>query len=499
MPERTIDTLLDAARRGLALDADIYDLLRRSYDPSQPRWPKGVRGAGQWRPAGGSRGGADPRFAGLGVFASAPKLLPVAARSRGALAASEVERLDIWDDYISANRLQDWPEKDGVADEVLGGADSTQELHGAFDPAGNWVPTAEREAEHERIYDQFLRQRAPDGSLDPNGAPLGPPPDGRRRALFMAGGTASGKSSAVKQNPELTPPNAVVIDPDEIKGLIPEYAEMKRRGSKYAATAVHEESSMMAKQLRKRAEERGLNLVIDGTGNSRPGKFTKKITDAHDNGYEVDVLYVDAPTNVAVQRATKRALEEGRWVPEPEIRTQHAKVSINFPDVQALPFLRSLRVYDTTEFGQADLVAEGGTGSLQVHDWGRMREFLVKANEQDTSGVLPMPSIALARGDIEPDALPPRAIRRGGRQYPGGIVPRPALRAGEVPPERWVIERPFDSSEYLEAPDIKYPSEGGQAVRGARRTGDTRVDRLLREARSGASPDTLNDILSGGR
>lgn len=39
---------------------------------------------------------------------------------------------------------------------------------------------------------------------------------------------------------------------------------------------------------------------------------------------------------------------------------------------------------------------------------------------------------------------------------------RPELRPGEVPPERWSIERPFDSAEYLDGPPPRYSHEAGR-------------------------------------
>ena len=38
---------------------------------------------------------------------------------------------------------------------------------------------------------------------------------------------------------------------------------------------------------------------------------------------------------------------------------------------------------------------------------------------------------------------------------------RPELRPGEVPPERWSIERVFDSSEYLDGEPPLYPGDPG--------------------------------------
>jgi hypothetical protein len=50
----------------------------------------------------------------------------------------------------------------------------------------------------------------------------------------------------------------------------------------------------------------GYNVVLDGTGDSGPGKFLGKIQSVHDAGYKTNVLMVDAPTNQAIDRMVTR-------------------------------------------------------------------------------------------------------------------------------------------------------------------------------------------------
>jgi predicted ABC-type ATPase len=102
----------------------------------------------------------------------------------------------------------------------------------------------------------------------------------------------------------------------------------------------------------------GLNVVVDGTGDSKKGKFAGKMKDMDGAGYDVSALYVTIPTDEAVVRATKRAMKSGRWVPEPELRSQHKNVSANFEDVAALPFCpKDLKLYDNS--GDGDPGARG--------------------------------------------------------------------------------------------------------------------------------------------
>jgi len=69
--------------------------------------------------------------------------------------------------------------------------------------------------------------------------------------VMMGGGTASGKSSAVKPLQALgfIPVNATHIDPDDVMGMLSGYQAAVRAGDKCAANNFHSMSSKYAKQL----------------------------------------------------------------------------------------------------------------------------------------------------------------------------------------------------------------------------------------------------------
>jgi Zeta toxin len=160
--------------------------------------------------------------------------------------------------------------------------------------------------------------------------------------LFMAGGSGAGKSSVLgKQKTdgsgvfeggvlEDIPANAVYINPDDIKELIPEYDAMVKLKDPGAASFVHEESSDISKKLLATAEARGYNVVLDGTGDSGVGKFYDKVARAESLGRGTRVVMVDIPTTTAIERAMERAKKSGRMVPESEIRLVHKNVAANF-------------------------------------------------------------------------------------------------------------------------------------------------------------------------
>lgn len=290
--------------------------------------------------------------------------------------------------------LDDWPTKGDAAQEILGDAKDTQEFHTVTTrgQGGTRRYTPERKKLHDRIVDSLLRQRMEVQNArgetelhpDPNGEFL-PKPEGAPRVLFMAGGTASGKSTALAldDNADVQPPGAVHIDPDEIKSMIPEYVQMVRAQDRYAASAVHEESSDIAKRLQAEAIRRGLNVVLDGTGNSGSGKFAGKMKDMKEAGYQIDAFYVNAPTEVAIERAIDRARKTGRWVPTPEIRNQHKNVSARFnDDIKPLVedgTINSIRMYDTG--AEPTMFASGGNGRFEIHDPALHDQFVAKGTE----------------------------------------------------------------------------------------------------------------------
>ena len=326
---------------------------------------------------------------------------------------------------IQAEGLNDWPPKDELADELLGDKDNTQDkfsdmVPGAKGPERRYHE--DRDKLHAKIIDTLLRQRKEvpvwvkdadgkdtdvqatkkDGTPktewipDPEGVPL--TPSGLKRVLMMGGGTASGKSSALEANPDAMPDAAVLIDPDEIKSFLPEYTKLIQGESKYSATAVHEESSDIAQMLRAAAVAKGLNIVLDGTGDSKggavdektgekkPSKFAQKLLDFKADGYDVEMFYVNATVQNAVVRAIDRAQKSGRWVPTPEIHSQHQKVSGRFLD-SIKPLVEDgtvsrIRMFDTNSDNPI-LFAEGGKGQFNVVDQNLYDGFEAKADAPD--------------------------------------------------------------------------------------------------------------------
>jgi predicted ABC-type ATPase len=240
---------------------------------------------------------------------------------------------------------------------------------------GEYVP--EREDLHNAIRASYLRT----GQV---------PTEGKPTAMFLAGGSGAGKSSILgKQTPDGkfeggqdigAPEHAVYINPDDIKEILPETEKMKEADDPRWAALSHEESSDIAARLRKDAEQAHFPMVVDGTGDAAPGKFLGKIQDAEKAGYDTKVIFVDIPTDEAIRRADKRALETGRKISAEQIRTIHKNVTARHKEWRDQVDNWEVWANDDPEHGGRRLIAkrENG-GKIDVIDKGRYDQMLEKA------------------------------------------------------------------------------------------------------------------------
>lgn len=195
--------------------------------------------------------------------------------------------------------------------EVRGGKANSLAAH--MDENGKLTP--EREAVHKKIIDDLLKGKVP--------------VEGQATMTMLGGGPASGKSSVM--NPDTSnDPNAVTVDPDAIKKMLPGFKEMAEKDPN-AAAYYHEESSALAKRFSDVAFSENYNVIYDGTGDGSNGSVQKKIDAARAKGYRVEAKYVSVDTETAVQRNQKRyddAVSRGetpRLPPVDMVRATHAK------------------------------------------------------------------------------------------------------------------------------------------------------------------------------
>lgn len=232
------------------------------------------------------------------------------------------------------------------------------------------IDTPERQALRQRIVDQHFENKA---------APRRPAGE-RPIVYFMAGGGASGKGTvktALRNAGEIPDAARVVdIDADEIKALLPEYGEILRAGDSRAAAITHEESSLLARQIRERAQAEGFDIVADRTMGSG-AKASKDIAEMRAAGYEVRVIGVTVDADTAMQRMVSRYNRAGRLVPPRELLAAHAGFSRDLDEIARLA--DELVLFDNNQaLGEAPrLIARKAGDGIAVEDrflYNRFRE-----------------------------------------------------------------------------------------------------------------------------
>lgn len=204
-------------------------------------------------------------------------------------------------------------------------------------PADRDIP---RKALHQKIVEFFMRDATP-------------LPEGTQPTLYaMGGGGGAGKSTILnilKRKGGLDTSNAVHINADDIKELIPEYHELKQAGDGRAAATVHEESSRLSNNLMDRAIPPGgkgrYNVVFDGTLSNGP-KSLKLIARWRAAGLRVHLIAVTIDPREAVTRAVMRGADSGRWVPGNVLVQAHEE--FNAAVKSYLPEVDVADIYDNT-------------------------------------------------------------------------------------------------------------------------------------------------------
>lgn len=250
---------------------------------------------------------------------------------------------------------------------------STQEAADALasgkikDTLTQWAPAGRFHPERERLHGKIILHFLADHRAQKQPS-----------ALFTAGGPASGKS--ILREGEKAPKDAVLIDPDEIRKLLPEYGQMIGGGrADIASAATHEEASGLAKRITQIAMDRKMNVIVDGVGDSEPKKFAGKISAARDAGYHTEVHYADLPVPQAEAINQKRYEETDRLVPQKELREKHKGVAERYSEVRAIKGIH-VRVYDTSVKGKVTPIStQGPDGKVVIHNPERQREFEAKA------------------------------------------------------------------------------------------------------------------------
>jgi len=127
-----------------------------------------------------------------------------------------------------------------------------------------------------------------------------------KELTIVLGPPAAGKSTIAN---ELAIANrSAILDSDEIKKTLPEYE------GGVGASAVHEESSNLAKELQALMIERGTNIVLPKVGHSA-SSIRDVISLYKNKGYKVRLVNMDVTPENAFQRMIRRFVSTGRIIP----------------------------------------------------------------------------------------------------------------------------------------------------------------------------------------
>lgn len=211
------------------------------------------------------------------------------------------------------------------------------------------------------------------GILDPDKMAAAKPPEGEAPTFTMLGGRGgSGKSWFSGQ--VYDPTKAIVLDADEIKQRLPEYAG-------WNAAQVHEESSDLLEWALRYCREKGVNVVCDAT--IKTSKSAEKKAKAFkEAGYKFSLHYMHLPRSDAAKRAVARFLSPtGRYVP-PKVVLGNTTNEESFNALKGMADEWSFRDNNVARGEQPKLIASIGkklvkairTGILLLWNGGKRNE-----------------------------------------------------------------------------------------------------------------------------
>ena len=247
---------------------------------------------------------------------------------------------------------------------------NTAEAYGVDSPLHD-----ERVALRDRIKKEFLDEAQP--------VPEGETPT----AVFLGGGTASGKSRLIRSL--FDQGDNVLIETDKIRARLPEYREWSATDPNSASARVHKEASGISNDLLKDASDQRKNIVLDST-TAGGSEDVAKIQALKDKGYNVQLHFVNTPTDIAkvweADRVKNSPHEEsrGRVTPPEKIESTHkgaAQTFFNVKDAADEAYL-----YDNRELDKPyEKVYERiGDSPEKVYNKEKLEEYQRKANGQET-------------------------------------------------------------------------------------------------------------------
>ena len=236
----------------------------------------------------------------------------------------------------------DTAEKIAATKERLASIEQTIANHRVSGEGADAVYDDERMAIHKKIIGHFFG----DGKAD-----AARPAEGEQPTFTMLGGRGGSGKSWFKGK-VYDPGKCIVLDADEIKGMLPEYEG-------WNAAEVHEESSDILEKMLVKCREQGLNVVLDATMKTAKSAVAK----AHvfkGAGYRFEAHYMHLPRQEAAKRAVSRFLgKTQRFVP-PEVVLSNTTNEASFDQVKGLADAWSFRDNNVNEGDEPVLISQHG-------------------------------------------------------------------------------------------------------------------------------------------
>jgi len=137
--------------------------------------------------------------------------------------------------------------------------------------------------------------------------------------VFTAGAMGAGKGHVISfmEKKEYFPLGSfVIVDPDEIRSLFPEYTLYKSENPFKAGEMTRKEAGYIVEILTLYAMESGKNVLVDGS--LRDWKWYGEYFTQLKGDYpavKISILHIDAPREAIMERARLRGIKTGRKIP----------------------------------------------------------------------------------------------------------------------------------------------------------------------------------------
>ena len=272
------------------LDADTGNLYRsddiQKFDPDEPRDEEG-----RWTDGSGGDGATSPPSSGGGGHATVATDLYHANGGAGKATAK-----DIIDRHGAADKIR------GVEDRLASSVPTNAPVSQGGYVRADGTYTPERQALHTEVLNKVFNEKDVAAAM--------PGPGEKPRLDVLGGRGGSGKSFLTKPGGPVNAKDALLLDSDRIKGMLPEYQG-------WNAAMLHEEASHILNQADRRATELGINTIHDGTLKTEKS-VAARVDQYRAKGYDVNGYFVHTTPETAADRALGRFMrggETGRYVP----------------------------------------------------------------------------------------------------------------------------------------------------------------------------------------